>query len=106
LRQEPLSEILDRAELNPVLHTIRAWGPHKLIALLRNNGYSALLPKEYICDAICDPCFKLLSDRRIVTALETVFRNEELVQLIAYARVHYLKETTMADRLHLADSAE
>ncbi len=101
LRQEPLSQILDRAELNPVLHTIRAWGPHKLIALLRENGYDALLPKEYICDAICDPCFKLLSAPRIVAAFETIFRDEELVRLVAYARVHYLNETTMAERLHL-----
>jgi organic radical activating enzyme len=106
LRQEPLSEILDRAELNPILHTIRTLGPHKLTALLRENGYDALLPKEHICDAICDPCFKLLSDPRIVTALEIIFRDEELVRLIAYARAHYLKETTMADRLHLADSAD
>jgi len=106
LRQEPLSQILDRAELNPVLHTIRACGPRKLVALLREKGYDALLPKEYICDAICDPCFKLLSDRRIVAALEAIFRDEELVHLVAYSRVHYLKETTMADRLHLEGSAD
>ena len=106
LRQESLSSILDRAELNPILHTIRAWGPSRLIALLRKNGYGALLPQEYIGDAICDPCFKLLSDPRIVAALDTIFRDEELMQLVAYARVHYLKETTMADRLHLEGSAD
>ena len=57
-------------------------------------------------DAICDPCFKLLSDPRIVAALDTIFRDEELIQLVAYARVHYLKETIMADRLHLEGSAD
>lgn len=101
LQQEPLSEILDRSELNSVLHTIRVWGPQKLVSLLRQNGLDALLPKEYICNCICDVCYKLLSDERIVDALENILQDEQLRQTIAYARLYYLNETTMAELYHL-----
>jgi MoaA/NifB/PqqE/SkfB family radical SAM enzyme len=101
LRQESLSEILDRAELNPVLHTIRVWGPHKLVSLLRQNGFDELIPKEYICNCICDVCYKLLSDERIVDALESILQDTRMKQTIAYARLYYLNETTMAELYHL-----
>jgi len=104
--REPLSAILDRAELNPILHTIRVWGPHKLVALLKENGYDALLPREYISNAGCDACYKLLSDVRIVTALQAIFCDEELTRTVAYGRIHYLKETAMADQLRLGALAE
>jgi len=101
LHQEALSEVLDRSELNPVLHTIRVWGPHKLVSLLRQHGLDALLPKEYICDCPCDVCYKLLCDRRIVDALESILQDKQIRQTIAYARLYYLNETTMAELYHL-----
>jgi MoaA/NifB/PqqE/SkfB family radical SAM enzyme len=106
LRQEALSEILDRSELNPLLHTIRVWGPQKLVSLLRQHGLDALLPTEYICDCICDVCYKLLSDEQIVDALERILRNEQIKQTIAYARLYYLNETTMAELYHLNTSKD
>jgi hypothetical protein len=96
LHREALSEVLDRSESNPILHTIRVWGPHKLVSLLREHGFDALLPKEYICDCPCDVCYKLLSDERIVEALESVLQDQQIRQTIAYARLYYLKETSMA----------
>jgi MoaA/NifB/PqqE/SkfB family radical SAM enzyme len=101
LQQETLSEILDRSELNPVLHTIRAWGPHKLVSFLRQHELEALLPKEYICNCLCDVCYKLMSDERIVAALESILQDEQIRQTIAYARLYYLNETTMAELYHL-----
>jgi hypothetical protein len=101
LRRQSLSDILDGAELNPILHAIRVWGPHKLVSLLKERGFHALLPSEYICDAACDVCYKLLSDARIVTALEEVFVDERLRQTVAYGRVYYLSETAMAERMNL-----
>ncbi len=108
LRQEALSEILDRSELNPVLHIIRAWGPHKLVSLLRQHGWDALLPEEYICNCICDVCYKLMSNERIVDALEEILQDEQIKQTVAYARLYYLNETTMLERYHLtsADRSE
>lgn len=105
LQQESLSEILDRAELNPILHTVRVWGPHRLVSLLRQHGFDALLPKEYVCNCICDTCYKLSSDPRVVDALENIMRDEQTRQTIAYGRLYYLNETTMAELYHL-DAAD
>ena len=88
---EPLSEILNRSELNPVLHTVRVWGPHKLVSSLRQHGFDALLPKEYIDNCPCDVCYRLLSDERIVDALEDILHEEQILQTIAYGRLYYLK---------------
>jgi MoaA/NifB/PqqE/SkfB family radical SAM enzyme len=104
LYQESFSEIFDRAELNPVLHTIRVWGPHKLVSLLRQSGQDDLLPKEYIRDSACDVCYKLLSDARIIDALENISREEQLKQTVAYARLYYLNEATMAEMFHMVDT--
>lgn len=101
LRQESLSAILDRAELNPVLHILRVWGPYKLVALLKQYGFAKLLPKEYLCNCTCDVCYKLLSDERIVQALESILHDDQIRQMVAYARLYYLRETTMAERYHL-----
>ncbi len=101
LHQEALSEVLDRAESNLVLHTIRVWGPHKLVSLLRQHALDALLPKEYISDCPCDVCYKLLGDERIVDALESIMQDEQIRQTIAYARLYYLNETAMAELYHL-----
>jgi organic radical activating enzyme len=94
---EPLSEVLNRSELNPVLHTVRVWGPHKLVSLLRQHGFDALLPKEYIDNCPCDVCYKLLSDERIVDALEDILHEEQILQTIAYGRLYYLNEVTMTE---------
>lgn len=99
IEQESLADILDRAELNPILHAIRAWGPHKLVSLLRQHGHEGLLPREYISNCICDPCYKLLSDSRIVDALENILLDEQAKQVVAYARLYYLNETTMVEKI-------
>jgi organic radical activating enzyme len=102
LHHEQLAGILDRAELNPVLHTIRAWGPHKLVSLLKGHGLEAMLPSEYICDCICDICYKLMSEEQIVDALESIVEDEETRQTVAYARAYYLNEPRMAESYGLS----
>lgn len=101
LRQERLQEILDRAEMNPFLHTIRTWGPKKLIELLKDHGQAELLPKEYVKDCVCDGCYKLLSNKQIVEALTPILQDEKNMKILAYARVYYQNETTMVKRLNL-----
>lgn len=105
LFREPLATILERAELNPILHAIRVWGPHKLVAFLAHFGDASLLPKEYISSTACDACFKLLSNPSIVSELECIFQDHELQQLVADARVHYLGETAMVERMKMEASA-
>jgi hypothetical protein len=97
LHREPLADVLDRAETNPVLHAIRSWGPGKLVAFLKEHGASELLPSEYICDCPCDVCYKLLSDQRIVKALAGIVEGKEIRDTIAYARMYYLREPTMVE---------
>lgn len=106
LRRQTLSDVLDMAELNPILHAIRVWGPHKLVSLLEQTDWHTLLPAEYICDAACDVCYKLLSDARIVAALEEIFQDERLRQTVAYGRAYYLNETTMAERMNLGGGGD
>lgn len=95
LYQEPLAHILDRAEHNLILHAVRVWGPHKLAALLKEHGQAGLLPAEYIANCICDTCYKLLTDPRIVAALEEIVDSPEFRRLVGYARAYYLRETQL-----------
>jgi MoaA/NifB/PqqE/SkfB family radical SAM enzyme len=101
LHQEKLSEIFQRSELNMIQQIIRIWGPYKLVSLLKENGMEALLPRSYVCNSICDVCYQLLSDVQIVDALQTILQNEQMRQTVAYARVYYLHEETLAKLLHL-----
>lgn len=101
LHQIRLAEIFDRAELNPILHAIRVWGPHKLVSLLRQNHKDARLPREYIRDSACDVCYKLMSDKQIVRDLENILQDDQFLEILAYARVYYLNETKMAEHMQL-----
>lgn len=104
LYQESLSDILDRAEINPILHTIRVWGPHKLVELLKQHGLTAMLPENYLQNCVCDACYKLLSDSRIIAALENILQDEEIKHTIAYGRLYYLHETAMAALFQLGET--
>jgi len=101
LRYESLKEILNRAETNPLLHTIRVWGPQKLVKILKEHGLGNLIPKEYVEDCICDACFKLLSDDQIVNNLNNILNDKNMLKTIAYARLYYFHESTMLKSLQL-----
>ncbi len=100
-----LTEILDRAETNPLLHIIRVWGPRRLVALLEEHGAGEMLPKEYICGSPCDVCYKLMSDERIVRRLGEILDEEEIRQEVAYARIYFLNELAMAEAYGLHTEA-
>lgn len=104
LRKESLANVLDRAEINPLLHLLRVWGPHRMVSLLRSRGHGALLPKEYLCGSGCDICTKLLSDRRLANLLTSLLDEQENRNVIAYARMQRLKEPEMVQRCHLDGS--
>jgi MoaA/NifB/PqqE/SkfB family radical SAM enzyme len=101
LNRESLAEILDRAEVNPILHTIRAWGPHKLVELLSQNGHGDLLPKQYLANCLCDACYKVLSDGRLASAIQEILSHPPMRDTVAYARLYYLKESRMAELYQL-----
>ena len=101
LRMESLQAILDRAELNPILHAIRVWGPARLIEMVKETGIDKQLPEYYVKDSICCSCYELmrnpvLSGYLSDLAEQPVFRKE-----VAYARAYYLGETNAVRSLYL-----
>jgi MoaA/NifB/PqqE/SkfB family radical SAM enzyme len=101
LHENSLQEILDSAETNSILHAIRIWGPKKLISLIKDAGLDAYLPERYIKDSVCNACYKLMSNSRIIAFLFQLDRDVEFKRKVAYARVYYLKETKMVELLGL-----
>lgn len=101
LNENSLQSILDNAEINPVLQIIRVWGPAKLVSLLTRAGKAELLPREYISNSTCDICYKLFSDDRIIAELEAILAERRYLDIIAYARMHYLQESAMAEKFGL-----
>jgi hypothetical protein len=101
LRQEKLATILDRAQLNPLVHTLRLWGPYGLYTMLKERGYGELLPGEFIKDCPCDACYKLFTNPKIITAIEKIMQEKEMLQMIAYGRASYLGEPIMVEKLNL-----
>jgi hypothetical protein len=104
LRGNSLKDVLDQAELNPILHTLRVWGPRKIVELIAASDLKNILPKEYIADSICQVCYTLLNIPAIAEHLQALAQDEAYAQKVAYARVFYLNESQMAQGVGLADS--
>lgn len=101
LRENSLAEILDKAELSTALHTIRIWGPHKIISMLKDHGKEELLPEEYIDDCICDVCYRMFDNEEILDFLVALQKeDEEFRKKVAYGRLYYLNETKMLEVLN------
>lgn len=97
LRKNSLYEILDAAELNPILHTIRIWGPKKIVSIIKDAGLNHCLPEKYIKDSICNVCYTLLSNSKVIEFLDNLTKDFEFKRKVAYARLHYLKEAKMIE---------
>ncbi len=105
LRKNSLDEILDNAEMNPILHAIRIWGPKKLISIIKDAGLNQYLPERYIKDSECNACYSLMSNNKIVEFLAKLAHDPEFKKRVAYARIYYLKETEMATLCQLPMSS-
>ncbi|MBK8985692.1 MAG: radical SAM protein [Chloroflexi bacterium] len=100
LRKESLATILDCAELNPILHAIRIWGPRRLISLAEDAGLGKELPTEYIKDSTCHACYDLMANDRLRQFYADLKDDEEFVRKVAYGRAYYLCETAMIQSVH------
>lgn len=98
LREASLEEILNRAQLNPILHTIRIWGPHRLLQLLERKAGSKLL-NQFLENNVCDICYRIFSNQKITHLIESLAGDRDFMQMIAYARSFYLKENEMLELL-------
>lgn len=101
LFDDSLETILNRAQTNLVLHAIRTWGPWKLAEMIEKKGGADLLPDRYIGDCVCDTCYRLMSNDRIVALLEEISGEMVFKEQVAYGRAYFLKENTTAERLIL-----
>lgn len=105
LRRSTLQEVLDQAQTNTILHALRAWGPKKLIELMCANGLADEVPDRYIKESVCDACYKLMSNERIVAFLVQLGQDAAFQRKVAYARAYYLNEPEMVRMLGLTESA-
>lgn len=102
LREESLHEILDNAELNAILHAIRIWGPKKLVSIIKQAGFEEYLPEKYIKDSVCNACYSLMLNTKIIHFLTQLAKDFEFRRKVAYARAYYLSETEMIENCQLA----
>lgn len=99
LRKETVNDLLERAELNPILHILRLWGPRKLVSLLKESEIKNSLPYRYDQLGICPTCIRLMSDQSLVNEMWRTFTTKEYLNYIAYGRVYYLHEARMLELL-------
>jgi organic radical activating enzyme len=97
LRDKPLAQMLDEAELNPILHLLRVWGPVRLLALLEERGHGARLPKLFVRNSMCNLCWVLMADSELCAAMKELAQDSDLAERTAYARLYYLNETKMLE---------
>ena len=103
LRHNSLEDILEGAEVNPILHAIRLWGPKKLITMMQSAGLGHHLPVRYIKDSVCHACYELMS-RPVSTAfMEELSQDADFVRMVAYGRIYYLNEPEMVLSLGLGE---
>jgi organic radical activating enzyme len=103
LHQQTITEILEKAQTNTILHMIRVWGPHRIISMIQKAGLEQYLPHQYITSTICDTCYQIMSNPMIVKYLEKIAGDYEIQKMVAYARAYYLDEPEMMKSLGLND---
>jgi organic radical activating enzyme len=95
VRQNSLADILDRSEVNTILHGLRVWGPGRLVSLIKDSQGGSDLPDRFIDNAICDPCYKIMSNKRLLQWVEKMANDPEYIRTVAYGRSYHLKEDEM-----------
>jgi MoaA/NifB/PqqE/SkfB family radical SAM enzyme len=90
-----LKEILDKSEANAILHGLRIWGPARLVNLIIDGYGEGELPDRFINNAICDPCYKIMSNRKLIPFIHQLANDSDYIKTVAYGRYYYLKETEM-----------
>jgi hypothetical protein len=103
VRKQPLAEILEAAELNPVLHLLRVWGPGKLLALLTDKGYGARLPKRFVVNGTCHLCYTLMADEVLCAAMRELAADPELAAPLYLNLLEALSRRLTGTRLQLLD---
>ena len=96
--QTPIDTVLDNAEKNLALHAIRIWGPTMLLSLLRKNGYETMIPSEKIDETVCDLCYSIMSQNKIIESFEKISKDRDFIEQIAFGRNFFLQEDIMVKK--------
>jgi len=99
LHKNTLAEILDKAELNSVLHAVRLWGPKKLIKMCEDAGLGSHLPNLYIADSVCHACYELMANDYTSEYLAGLSNDDVFEREVVFGRIYYRREPQMALRL-------
>jgi hypothetical protein len=100
VNHKSLSDIFDLAQQNPLLHSLRIWGPRKIISYIQGSDAEGQLPDNYVMDSACPTCFDLFNNEELSLFLSDLYNDNEFKMLVAYARVHYLQEFQSIEYLY------
>lgn len=103
LREKSLQQILDQAEMNVALHIMRIWGPGRLLEMLRARGLHGKISGPFMKNGHCILCYALRLDDQLRDGVQALAQDPEMINRVAYARVYYLNETTMARQITPVD---
>jgi MoaA/NifB/PqqE/SkfB family radical SAM enzyme len=98
--EEPLSEVLARADQSWVLHALRLWGPAGLFRLAQQQSIAenAPLPAPGIQN-ICELCSFVVTDPARSALLQRAVRQRHVREEIALGRLMELGETSSFEQL-------
>jgi MoaA/NifB/PqqE/SkfB family radical SAM enzyme len=99
LNIDSLEVIFNKAELNPILHSIRVWGPKKIISIIKKTSFKKYLPDYYIKDSVCNACYSIMSNSNLINFLNRLAEENKFKKKVAYARIYYLHEEQMIKNL-------
>jgi len=99
VKQDSLAEILDKSEVNTILHSLRVWGPSRLLSIIKESFNDSELPDQFTENVICDPCYKIMSNKKLLLWIEQLAKDPEYIRTVAYGRYYHLKEDSMLSHL-------
>jgi len=99
IHYQTLGEIRKAADLNPIIHVLRLWGPNELVHLVQKQAEKegcpfTLPPMDEIRD-LCSLCKYIVGNLNHAELLQRAVRDPEVYHDIAAARLIELGEVNM-----------
>jgi MoaA/NifB/PqqE/SkfB family radical SAM enzyme len=96
INNDSICNILNRADMNPLIHFLRLWGPRKLLETIkyRKTNEDDLLD-AYSIKNMCDLCRYLNTDMSIANKINAAIYSAEILNKISITRAVELGEISM-----------
>lgn len=92
LNQVPLRTIMQRVERDPLIHSLRVWGPGKLANWIQKKGKDGGFRSQYILNDPCLLCYDLLINRTHVRELKEIMVTESFRKQLLLSRAYLFGE--------------